>query len=65
MTRIGEILERHLALAERQLEFASEGVDFSAQFAEGAEFLALTEDDLRRRIACLENAVASHGQSNA
>ena len=60
MTRVGEILERHLALAERQLEFAFEGVDFSAKFDGGAKFIALTEGQLRNRVAGLASALKNH-----
>lgn len=62
--RVAEILEAHLKLARRQLEFARSGTNFSLIDAAkpGLRLLPITERGLVQRIANLEEALARHAE---
>lgn len=62
--RVAEIVEAHLELAKKQLEFLRAGTDFSLIDAAkpGLRLLPITERGLVRRIANLEEALARHAE---
>ena len=63
--RLANILKDELALIERQLALADAGVTFSLQEAEGLEFVAASETELRFRADALRNAISRHDARDA
>jgi hypothetical protein len=61
--RVAEILEGHIKLAERQLDFVKEGTEFF-KLSE-VDWLPITEDDLIQRIATLRDSLEKHKERHA
>lgn len=56
--RISDILIAHVELAKRQLALVQEGVSFSELDLDGE--IPITEQDLLKRIASMQNSLAKH-----
>ena len=63
--RIAVILNGHLDLAEKQMQWMKQGVEFAFNEGDGTAFIPVTKDVLAKRIESLKSALQRHKNLHA
>jgi hypothetical protein len=63
--RIAVILKGHLDLAEKQMEWMKQGVEFAFNEGDGTAFIPVKKDVLAKRIESLKSALQRHKNLHA